>query len=524
MRRLVNIVMMVMVLTIFVQAQEYIIGTEFYEIPDMVRPTKGETYTDPVFNINITRVTDRVGDGLPEIYYGSSTYTRGILIPEYARSDCENADDTKLIITQGEYSLLLYDANTYEFIKGLSEQFGGPIPENVEGSLEPRWDAEDPDVFYYVNRMGFYKYDISSDEITLIRDFSADFPDGWRLINDAEGEPSWDTRHWGFSVQRTSDWAKYAVITYDIETDQIIGTLLEDEFPDCSPYSEHCGHNTITISPLGDRVVVEWSWPSATISYAIDFSDPVLLGDDGHSDIGIDAEGNQVHVIKDDSYDVFAILDLKTGERTNLIDLPLTGSWDTASGYHVSANNYERPGWAVISTYGGDENTWPYYQVFLLELKENPRIYRIAHTHGQYTTTDDRYWSETKATINRAGTRIYWDSNWGEPSGDVDTYQAVLPETWWEDLSGPLQDCEALNGICCSSGETCDGSLKLSADCSVCCIGTCQSDVVCVHEAEVRPCDGCVDASELLAYVNEWKSGPVDITDLMEAIRIWKNG
>jgi len=62
-------------------------------------------------------------------------------------------------------------------------------------------------------------------------------------------------------------------------------------------------------------------------------------------------------------------------------------------------------------------------------------------------------------------------------------------------------------------GENCT---TCSDDC-----GECEAE--CVHDAEDEPCDGCVDASELLDFVNDWKSGPVDITDLMEAIGIWKD-
>ncbi len=417
-----------------------------YPIPDMAKPQKGVTYIDTTFHSDITRVTDKNSDGIASIWRGSTDLNPGILVPEYSRSDPENADGNKLIITQGEGALFLYDATTLNFIKGLTTLCGGPIPENFPKNLEPRWDAHDPNIFYYVYQMGFYKFNIQSDTITLVHDFSIEFPEGLSLTTNMEGEPSQDTRYWAFSIRRgRPDWAHLVVFTYDLQENRIIGQMDHSEnsnWPDCNPYHRYCDLNTITVSPKGDRVVIEWGWQQATgkstWAYDMDFTSPIALGNDGHSDIALTADGRQVHVIKDDSNDVFAMLDINTGERTNLVNLPLSGNqgeWGKGD-YHISGNSYEKPGWVVISTYGKTSEYWHSYQVFLLELKTNPRIWRIAHTHGGYPDTGRDYWAEAQATINRKGTKIYWRSNWGVPGGDVDTYQTVLPTTWWNDFGG----------------------------------------------------------------------------------------
>jgi hypothetical protein len=81
-------------------------------------------------------------------------------------------------------------------------------------------------------------------------------------------------------------------------------------------------------------------------------------------------------------------------------------------------------------------------QLFMLELKQGPRIWRIAHTQS-YTSDDydaeKNYFAEAFAAINTKGTRIYWGSNWRNYSADyTDAYVAALPAGWAEEM--PAQD------------------------------------------------------------------------------------
>jgi hypothetical protein len=332
-------------------------------------------------------------------------------MPEYSRSDPLNCDGSKILLTIREFSLYIYNSQTFALEKRLSNYHGGTIPAHTEGGNEPRWDDEDPNVFYYVSGMGFYKYDLRNDTSTLIRNFSTDFPDGYWVGNDAEGEPSMDRRYWGFFVRglppEYPNYVKFVAFTYDMVEDIIIGTLPQDNQYDVNP-----GGNTITISPFGKRVIIEHFGSTPTRSYNLDFTNPVDLGLDGHSDLAIDAENNEVHVIKDDQYDWIAMLDVNTGQRTNLLKLPMTDSWDIEPGILISGSNYNKPGWVVISTYAGDSGAWAYNQIFLLE--------------------------SPKAAISQDGTRIYFVSNWEVGEGDIDTYEIKLPETWWEDLGGTV--------------------------------------------------------------------------------------
>jgi hypothetical protein len=134
--------------------------------------------------------------------------------------------------------------------------------------------------------------------------------------------------------------------------------------------------------------------------------------------------------------------DLDTGAETPLIEIPFGVNSDI--GLHFSGNCAEEPGRVLVSTYGaenpptGESHSWMDTQLFMLELKQNPTVWRIAHTHA-YTAEDysgeKNYFAEAFATINKAGSRIYFGSNWGNFAVDyTDTYQIALPPEWAFDI------------------------------------------------------------------------------------------
>jgi hypothetical protein len=53
-----------------------------------------------------------------------------------------------------------------------------------------------------------------------------------------------------------------------------------------------------------------------------------------------------------------------------------------------------------------------------------------------------------------------------------------------------------------------------------------QSSPSCIHKSELPLCDGCVEETELLAFIARWKINSSDPTlkELMEAIGLWKRG
>jgi hypothetical protein len=69
-----------------------------------------------------------------------------------------------------------------------------------------------------------------------------------------------------------------------------------------------------------------------------------------------------------------------------------------------------------------------------------------------------------------------------------------------------------------------DGACSGSETCTSCPTDCGQCPVSCVYDADLPVCDGCVDIRELGLYVGRWNAGTVMITQLIEAIRLWKIG
>jgi hypothetical protein len=106
--------------------------------------------------------------------------------------------------------------------------------------------------------------------------------------------------------------------------------------------------------------------------------------------------------------------------------------------------------------------------------------------------------------------------------------------------------CSSIGGSCCGGSQVCIATVQLSSDCAVCCVGSCQNASLCGnsvcntgescttcpddciqrHIADNNPCDGCIDGSEIIGYINLWKanSQQVSIAQLIDAIGLWKNG
>ena len=71
-------------------------------------------------------------------------------------------------------------------------------------------------------------------------------------------------------------------------------------------------------------------------------------------------------------------------------------------------------------------------QVFVLELKADGQVLRLAHTHSRVDPEQEHdYWAEPHATTNRDLTRILFTSNWGHSGSEqVDVYLIEPGQIW----------------------------------------------------------------------------------------------
>lgn len=370
------------------------------------RPAKGASVYDPNFHTSVTRVTDRIVDG----------YTSEGIVNEYSRADPENANGTRALLrgTDGEW--YLYALPTFEHLGPVSFR-GNPDP-------EPRWDDEDPSIVYFVEGPCLWRRHIGTGNDTVVHDFSADESRCAIVRTRFEGAPSYDRRYWCLRLE-DENFNLLSVVCYDMAENRILGRLTSFD-PEC---------DWVGMSPSGMYCIVAGGETVPNRSYHRDFTHPVNLPAGlGHADVTQTSDGRDVIAYQNASTDWIAMADLETGEETNLIPIPFSDNPDI--GLHISGHCSAKPGWVLVSTYGENAAalSWMDRCLFMLQLAENPLIWRIAQTFCiREAGLEKDYFGEAFASVNTAGTRVWWGSNWNDAGAGVheyDTYVAELPSNW----------------------------------------------------------------------------------------------
>jgi len=380
---------------------------------DGALPAKGVLFVDSSYGTAVVRMTDKQADG----YEGSGIQN------EYAKADAYNSDSSFVILRSNDAHWYLYRTVDYRLEQDLSGLVGSQ-------ELEPRWHAANPSIFYYLHDTNLMEYDISAGEQGVAHDFKAEFPDCAIITTGTEGDASRDRQYWCFMI--TDDmFSLQAVCVYDLAADAVVGTLTA--FPDAV--------NFTTMDASGSHAVIGYDTRPYQ-AFSRDFSQVVdfIAGAAGHGDVALTAAGRDVMVYQNVANDAIAMTDLETGFETRLVDIPFAVNTDI--GLHVSGNCSAVPGWVLVSTYGaerppaGQEHSWMDTLLFLLELRENPRIIKLARTHA-YTArypgaVEKNYFAEAFAGISADGRRIVFGSNWGRylPRGYTDAYEVRLAPGW----------------------------------------------------------------------------------------------
>jgi hypothetical protein len=400
-------------------------GTAVYPVPELAEPLPRQWFEDPTFGTCLVRLTDREADPAPD------DASPG-LVNEYARVQAFNADGSRLLVYGTEGAWYLYDAETLQPLQQL------PLGD------EPRWDAVDPGLLFYISETRLMSYRLAAGTSSLVHDFALDLP-GQELAavwTRHEGSPSADRRYWALMAE-DNEWLPVAFLVYDRQADR--ATLCDVR--GLSGIEDDVDH--VTMSPLGTYFIASFdracqpgtlgddAHPCGLMVYDRDLSHGrSLLRIAGHYDPALDAGGREVIVFQDIDTDHISMLDLESGSVTALWPIDFG---HTSIGLHFSGLAYERPGWAVVSTHDDDPrtHTWMDDQVFLVELEAGGRVVvRLAHTHS--VVDDDReedYWAEPHASTNPDLTRILFGSNWGRSgTGRINTYMIALPPDWPERL------------------------------------------------------------------------------------------
>ena len=383
-----------------------------FSYPTYPIPSKGIEIIDSTFHTHVKRVTQKSIDA-----YNSLAIT-----PEYSKADPSNANGSRIILRGTDAQWYLYDGATLELLNG------GPIPNLSQDDIEPRWDAANPNIFYYrvSDDMIFRRFDVSTNRSSIVHDFAGEITGGLTILNGSEGDSSSDSRYWAFMILGNPPDSDHVlgVITYDLVENRVIGKKLIPVGWVTPNWVGIDASGTHVIFPPEDGV-------NPLMAYHLDFSHPISITiSAGHSDLALDNTGRDVIVYQDNANDTISMADLETGVITQLLPIPFDVNNDI--GMHISGNNVYKPCWVVVTTGGSSYKSWMDRQFWLLELKSNPRVWRLGWTWLQQckTQSDFNYFAEGWATINKAGTKIWWQSNNDVMSCNTDNedvYQMFLP-------------------------------------------------------------------------------------------------
>ncbi len=373
------------------------------------QPAKGCGVLDPHFRMPVVRATDRVADRL----------TSPAAINEYARVDPENADGTRLLLRGTDGVWWLYALPSFERLPDLD------LRNSPDG--DPRWDAVDPNVLWFLEGSSLWRHDVAANANGRVHDFAGDDARCVYVSTRTEGDASLDRRFWCLFLCDEA-FTPFTVVCYDRAKDAVVGRLKAP--PGGAGWDDV---NWVSMSMSGSRCVLGMdSVPSRC--YARDFSqERALAHRGGHADLALTAAGRDVLVYQDNATDALEMCDLETGAVTPLLPIPFGDNPDL--GLHVSGNAAATPGWVLVSTHNHtpEARSWMDQALFLLQLAPDPVVWRIAQTYQLQDAAAPDYFGEAFATINRAGTRLWWGANWrgrGAAAERYETYMVALPSGW----------------------------------------------------------------------------------------------
>ncbi len=374
------------------------------------KPSVTTAFTDAAFGTEVRRLTDAPGSGIASI------------VPQYSKRQAWNSDQSLLLLFTGEGTACLYDGTTYVFLKTI----------DGVGGEDVFWHPTNPFILYFSSDNVLYSYDVGTNTPTALRTF-----DGYTWTNTrGEGNMSRDGRYYAFVGQTYDTDTRFKdIVVYDLLLDSVVSKMALP--PVLSDF------DWVSISPLGNYVVVDYATMDTgrhqgieVYSRNLNFIWQKALGA-GHSDLGIDAQGDEVLVV--DYYDsdlnsgIVKKIRLADGATTDLIQLSVYFDM------HISCRNESRREWCFISTFDGegrltdDSLSWLPFEdeIFALKMDGSGEVQRIAHHHSRRfsPSTPDRdnsnYWAEPHATVSRDGMRMVFGSNWREDvasGSSVDAY------------------------------------------------------------------------------------------------------
>lgn len=361
--------------------------------PPPTLPAAGGTFMDPEFGTMILRVTD-ANDG--DENHQSYSYWPSI-----------NKNSSLVYISSVGGSPTLYDFDTSSFsISNKRTMFqSNPIGDGTPNSEDAIWSGLQSDVMLCHTGQKIYSYNVSTNQYTLIKDFSIAYPDIhlWQMSR------SIDDNLFAFTYKENVNYANVGFITYRVTGNQTdtVNTSSIDE---------------VQLDKSGDYLVIKTgnSGPSVIEVEILNLltGNSEYLTDNapdfspGHSD-----NGTGFVIGADNWNNTYTYRDLSS-PHTSYSVLDFNNDWTL--GNHVSMLNDDES-WMLMSTFVASTlNSSGIFvdEIFQFSTDGNKSVRRLAHTHSDYLNQNpnNSYWSMPRANISRDGKYVVFTSNWGSTS------------------------------------------------------------------------------------------------------------
>jgi len=377
---------------------------------DLTRPDQNwskpglyEPYKDPAYGTTVTRLTSADG----------TRFDRNT----YSRRQAENADGTMFMTYHGSATYHVYERSSGGLLQALT----------MHPDAEPQWHPTAPDLIRHIAGPNSSTGDLvlletsassgNTEQVADLRDRLRDqLPEAQYLKDRAEGSPSADGNRYAWLVYNKSEEI-VGMVSYDLASDIVLGIEPVDSFPDSGRL------DALSMSPSGEYVVAQFG--QGTYVYDADLGNRRFIFPGAeHSDIARGADGRDVYVYIDftasESAGWLVAVDLDTLSSSLIFDLYNQAN----TSIHISGKGYDKPGWVVASTYNCKVDfAWSCVKVMAVELVPNGRVLNLAHTYN----CGESYWTETHAVVNRAFSRVYFNSDAGSCGIDAEVYLIDVP-------------------------------------------------------------------------------------------------
>lgn len=444
----------------------------------LAKPAKGATVTDPDFGAKIIRITDCVGD-----------FNNLCVAPAYPTAMAWNCDETRFILyvpgstaqAGGQQGWAMYDGTTYAFIKFLDIN-----PGDVEQFY---WDHADPATLRYIdnhssgstNLADLTAINVETGAKTIIHSFLPNglppgCPSGTQGVRcgypfalgvNAQGQRIWGLGAFGSNVPNVSGELGMWVFGFNEATGAFTlydtSVVPQPQARGSTPFPSVSGKFFIWNAAVGLE-----SQPT-TQSAVLDASTGKLVrwvnfDTNEHCDTAMDANGNDLLVgsqfsRNDPGNGNVIVCNLNTGAVSNFVGQSSGWGYPT-TGSLSGSTAWQNPNWVVTgmtgniystgsngqATPGSNGNSGPTAnpctildQELMITNLTSGVTWRIAHhrSTGNYSNaSQSNYWAQPNVTFSTSGTRILFNSDWGDgdpsnpvvnPNAPIDTYVLILP-------------------------------------------------------------------------------------------------